>query len=47
MKLPDAQIPHEGFFATHFFTVRQDKSKLDPRRCCDDLSPGPVERRCP
>jgi hypothetical protein len=28
MNLPDAPIAHEGFFATHFFTVRdQDKSK--------------------
>jgi hypothetical protein len=28
MKLPDAPIAHEGFFATHFFTVSdQDKSK--------------------
>ena len=28
MNLPDAPIPHEGFFATHFFTVSdQDKSK--------------------
>ena len=22
MNLPDAPIAHEGFFATHFFTVR-------------------------
>jgi hypothetical protein len=30
MNLPDAPIPHEGFFATHFFTVSdQDKSKPD------------------
>jgi hypothetical protein len=28
MNLPDAPIAHEGFFATHFFTVRdQQKSK--------------------
>jgi hypothetical protein len=28
MNLPDAPIAHEGFFATHFFTVSdQDKSK--------------------
>jgi len=28
MNLPDAPIAHEGFFATHFFTVRdQEKSK--------------------
>jgi hypothetical protein len=28
MNLPDAPVAHEGFFATHFFTVRdQDKSK--------------------
>jgi catechol 2,3-dioxygenase-like lactoylglutathione lyase family enzyme len=28
MNLPDAPIAHEGFFATHFFTVRdQDRSK--------------------
>jgi catechol-2,3-dioxygenase len=28
MNLPDAPITHEGFFATHFFTVRdQEKSK--------------------
>ena len=28
MNLPDAPIAHEGFFATHFFTVKdQDKSK--------------------
>src|SRR5580700_5737505 len=28
MNLPDAPIAHEGFFATHFFTVRdQGKSK--------------------
>ena len=28
MDLPDAPIAHEGFFATHFFTVRdQEKSK--------------------
>ena len=28
MKLPDAPIAHDGFFATHFFTVSdQDKSK--------------------
>ena len=27
MNLPDAPIAHEGFFATHFFTVSdQDKS---------------------
>jgi hypothetical protein len=28
MNLPDAPIAHKGFFATHFFTVRdQEKSK--------------------
>jgi Glyoxalase/Bleomycin resistance protein/Dioxygenase superfamily len=28
MNLPDAPIAHEGFFASHFFTVRdQEKSK--------------------
>jgi lactoylglutathione lyase len=28
MNLPDAPIAHEGFFGTHFFTVRdQEKSK--------------------
>jgi hypothetical protein len=28
MNLPDAPIAHEGFFATHFFTVKdQEKSK--------------------
>jgi hypothetical protein len=28
MNLPDAPIAHEGFFVTHFFTVRdQEKSK--------------------
>ena len=28
MNLPDAPIAHEGFFATHFFTVRDlEKSK--------------------
>jgi catechol 2,3-dioxygenase-like lactoylglutathione lyase family enzyme len=28
MNLPDAPIAHQGFFATHFFTVSdQDKSK--------------------
>lgn len=28
MNLPDAPIAHEGFFACHFFTVRdQEKSK--------------------
>jgi hypothetical protein len=28
MNLPDTPIAHEGFFATHFFTVRnQEKSK--------------------
>ena len=28
MNLPDAPIAHEGFFATHFFTVSdQEKSK--------------------
>jgi hypothetical protein len=28
MNLPDAPIPQEGFFATHFFTVRdREKSK--------------------
>jgi hypothetical protein len=28
MNLQDAPIAHEGFFATHFFTVRdQEKSK--------------------
>jgi catechol-2,3-dioxygenase len=28
MNLPDAPIAHEGFFATHFLTVRdQEKSK--------------------
>ena len=28
MNLPDAPTPHEGFFATHFFTVSdQEKSK--------------------
>ena len=28
MNLPDAPIAHEGFFATYFFTVRdQEKSK--------------------
>jgi hypothetical protein len=28
MNLPDAPIADEGFFATHFFTVRdQEKSK--------------------
>ncbi|MGA9964290.1 MAG: hypothetical protein WBQ10_03720 [Terriglobales bacterium] len=28
MNLPDAPIAHEGFFATHFFAVRdQEKSK--------------------
>jgi hypothetical protein len=28
MHLPDAPIAHEGFFATHFFTVRdQERSK--------------------
>ena len=28
MNLPDAPIAHEGFFATHFFTVSDlDKSK--------------------
>ena len=28
MNLPDAPIPHEGFFATHFLTVSdQDKSR--------------------
>ena len=28
MNLPDAPIAHEGFFATHFFTARdQEKSK--------------------
>jgi catechol 2,3-dioxygenase-like lactoylglutathione lyase family enzyme len=28
MNLPDALIAHQGFFATHFFTVSdQDKSK--------------------
>jgi hypothetical protein len=28
MNLPDAPIAHEGFFATHFFTVRdQEKSR--------------------
>jgi hypothetical protein len=28
MNLPDAPIAHEGFFAAHFFTVRdQEKSK--------------------
>jgi catechol 2,3-dioxygenase-like lactoylglutathione lyase family enzyme len=28
MNLPDAPIANEGFFATHFFTVRdQEKSK--------------------
>jgi len=28
MNLPDAPIAHQGFFATHFFTVRdQEKSK--------------------
>jgi hypothetical protein len=28
MNLPDAPIEHEGFFITHFFTVRdQEKSK--------------------
>jgi glyoxalase/bleomycin resistance protein/dioxygenase superfamily protein len=28
MDLPDAPIAHQGFFATHFFTVRdQEKSK--------------------
>lgn len=29
MNLPDAPIAHEGFFATHFFTVKdQEKSKV-------------------
>jgi hypothetical protein len=28
LNLPDAPIAHEGFFVTHFFTVRdQEKSK--------------------
>ena len=28
MNLPDAPIAHEGFFATHFFTVKdQERSK--------------------
>ena len=28
MNLPDAPVPREGFFVTHFFTVRnQEKSK--------------------
>jgi hypothetical protein len=28
LNLPDAPIAHEGFFATHFFTVKdQEKSK--------------------
>jgi hypothetical protein len=28
MSLPDAPIAHEGFFVTHFFTVKdQEKSK--------------------
>ena len=28
MNLPDAPIAHEGFFVTHFFTVKdQEKSK--------------------
>jgi hypothetical protein len=28
MNVPDTPVAHEGFFATHFFTVRdQEKSK--------------------
>ena len=28
MNLPDAPIAHEGFFATHFFTVRDQEKSL-------------------
>ena len=27
MNLPDAPIAHEGFFATHIFTVRGQKNR--------------------
>ncbi len=27
MNLPDAPIAHEGFFATHFFTVRDQANR--------------------
>jgi putative NAD(P)-binding protein len=35
MNLPDAPIAHEGFFATHFFTVsdREIHQIRGPRRC--------------
>jgi hypothetical protein len=46
MELPDAPIAHEGFFVTHFLTVRdQEKSKdLDrsTRREHKSLDPGTV-----
>jgi hypothetical protein len=29
MHLPDAPIAHEGFFATHFFTVRDREKAKD------------------
>jgi hypothetical protein len=29
MNLPDAPIAHEGFFATHFFTVRDQEKSND------------------
>jgi hypothetical protein len=29
VNLPDAPIAHEGFFATHFFTVRQQAKSKD------------------
>ena len=28
MNLPDAPIAHEGFFVTHFFTVRDQEKSL-------------------
>jgi hypothetical protein len=41
MNLPDAPIAHEGFFATHFFTVKdQETSKTTPRKLPSDFTPN-------
>ena len=32
MNLPDAPVAHEGFFATHFFTV-SDQDKVEGFLC--------------